>query len=543
MAQFTLTDRTPLHHYGQPWLVSLGTIAAFIIIALAPVALMVGRSFVVDGQVSFQAYGIFIEGRLLGLLAKSFSIAFSATMFSILFGLPVAIILGKFSFKARKIVCLLYLVPLFIPSHIHALSWIHLFGEQGVIVPLNSLYSGFGAALILALSYCPLLILLLITGISGIDRQLEEAALMHRPSASVFWRILLPLLRPHLLSGSVFVFIFSFFNYGVPSTLRVPSFPVEIFARYSAFYDEASAVALSMPLVLIALILLIVQGRYMDNKGYAILKPQRTNLQQFRSTICSIVCPLFAYLFVALTVILPLLSLLVQSGSLQSYQIAWQTSAREICSTIGIAAIGATVVTVLSFFFAVLLSRRETKASQALYYSTFLPFAFPATLFGIGLIRLWNTPSTQIVYSTACILVFAYIARFIPFGIHIIVARYRQISPGLYETALLCERSWIKRIAAINLPLMRPGLLTCWIVIFIFCAGELGATLLLIPPGWGTVTLKIYTLMHYGSGPLVAALALILITINLMAASCLAKLAGAQQIDAADVRIKGLVRS
>jgi iron(III) transport system permease protein len=56
----------------------------------------------------------------------------------------------------------------------------------------------------------------------------------------------------------------------------------------------------------------------------------------------------------------------------------------------------------------------------------------------------------------------------------------------------------------------------CWIIVFIFSMGELGATLLVIPPGMGTISLKIYTLMHYGAGALVAALAIILVVVNLM---------------------------
>ena len=55
-----------------------------------------------------------------------------------------------------------------------------------------------------------------------------------------------------------------------------------------------------------------------------------------------------------------------------------------------------------------------------------------------------------------------------------------------------------------------------WIIAFILCMGELGSTLLVIPPGNGTISLKIYTLMHYGANEVVAALSLILIGINMI---------------------------
>ena len=144
-----------------------------------------------------------------------------------------------------------------------------------------------------------------------------------------------------------------------------------------------------------------------------------------------------------------------------------------------------------------------------------------ATLFGIGLIYLWNRPSTQIVYGTTLILIFAYTARFIPFAIRIINSRLQQIGPHLREAALMHEANWFKRLIHIDMPLARRGILICGVITFIFCTSELGATLLVIPPGKGTLALKIYTLMHYGSGPLVAALALLLIGMNLTVSSVL----------------------
>ena len=58
-----------------------------------------------------------------------------------------------------------------------------------------------------------------------------------------------------------------------------------------------------------------------------------------------------------------------------------------------------------------------------------------------------------------------------------------------------------------------------WIIAFILCMNELGVTLLVIPPGLGSISLKIYTLMHYGANKIVAALALMLIGINLLISS------------------------
>ena len=146
---------------------------------------------------------------------------------------------------------------------------------------------------------------------------------------------------------------------------------------------------------------------------------------------------------------------------------------------------------------------------------TFLPLAFPSFLVGIGLIHFWNRPSTGIIYSTSGILILACIVRFVPFGVRIIESARRQISSGIFEAASFCRQNAAARWMALDFPLMRQGIMVSLSILFIFSSGELGATLLVIPPGMNTLSLKIYTIMHYGAGPMVAATALILVGINL----------------------------
>ena len=53
-------------------------------------------------------------------------------------------------------------------------------------------------------------------------------------------------------------------------------------------------------------------------------------------------------------------------------------------------------------------------------------------------------------------------------------------------------------------------------LVFVLCLGELGSTLLTIPPGMETLSLRIYNLMHYGAHDIVAALAAILLGLTLL---------------------------
>ncbi len=498
----------------QPKQVSAIAILFFIVIAILPVFVMIVKSFSVEGHFSIENYlKVFSDIRVLQLLVKSLFIATGVALVSILIGLPLALFLARSSFTGISVCRYLCLIPLFIPSHIHTLAWINLLVDKN-IVATASLYSVTGVVLVLGLSYFPLLCLILYVGLSRIAPEIEESALTAHAPVTVLRQITFPLLQPFLLTGSMLVFILSFFNYGTPAMLQVSSFPVEIFTRFSAFYDEGGAAALSLPVVILAFSLLFIQHQYSKSRSFSSISGR-----QSLSLIPAWISAIGVTFILAITVALPVISLIEQTGSIQACILAIKTTSSEIGTTLLLAVTAATCTTLLSFFLSHYIAypqHGKTPGRQVFKLAVYLPLAFPATCFGIGLIYLWNHPVTQLVYSTWCILIIAYIARFIPFSIGVIGTGLVQIPPCLTESSLLCQPSWLKRLWQIHLPLAKRSLLLSWVLVFIFTMGELGATLLVIPAGMGTLSLKIYTLMHYGAGPLVAALALILVGINLI---------------------------
>ena len=110
--------------------------------------------------------------------------------------------------------------------------------------------------------------LMTLSGLKSVDRNLEEASLLCHGRWKTLVRITLPLATPHILSGTIFVFIFSLTDFGVPDILRVNVYPVEIFIQFSAFYKEGAATILSLPLITLPLFLLILQKWTMRDRSY-----------------------------------------------------------------------------------------------------------------------------------------------------------------------------------------------------------------------------------------------------------------------------------
>jgi iron(III) transport system permease protein len=65
--------------------------------------------------------------------------------------------------------------------------------------------------------------------------------------------------------------------------------------------------------------------------------------------------------------------------------------------------------------------------------------------------------------------------------------------------------------------MLSKGLTASGCLVFILSAGELGATLIVTPPGRGTITMKIYNYLHYGASDTVASLCLIMLVVSVLA--------------------------
>ncbi len=136
-------------------------------------------------------------------------------------------------------------------------------------------------------------------------------------------------------------------------------------------------------------------------------------------------------------------------------------------------------------------------------------FTVPGTVIAIGLIGLWNHPGLAgDVYKSSAIIVIACVARFLPLATLILAARVRQIPPSVEEAAEVAGAGWFRSFFGILLPQLRGGIAGAWVVAFIFSMGELGATVLIAPPGESTLPVRIYTLLTNTTSNQVAALAL-----------------------------------
>jgi len=315
------------------------------------------------------------------------------------------------------------------------------------------------------------------------------------------------------------VFLLSFGEFSVPNFLRFPVFPVESFTQFSAFYNFKAATAATIPLVVVTLVLLFAEAGFLREKTYQ-LRPSPDidslaplGLGGYRWPVFTAVAVLALVL-----VIVPLAVLLIQAGGLNIYAEALVGSWGSLMRSIGYAVAGATLLAFMGFITGYLIQRKALWCWRVVDSMMLFIFVLPSTVVGIGLISLWNTPETTFIYSTPLIIILGYVAKYTALTSRISVAHLGQIPLSMEEAAQVSGAGWFHTMVVIVAPMAWRGLAASWLVGYIFCLRDMGITMLVYPPGYETLPVRIFTQMANGSPQLIAALCTIMIVATVLPA-------------------------
>lgn len=513
--------------------VALGlAIALFVLLCVLPTAWMLGISFVdSDGGLSIRNYSrLFAESRQRQLMLNSALLGAGASLLATLIGAPLGLLFARASFPMKRLLRIALVVPLVVPPYILALAWIYLGGATGIVAQLFGrdllsawTYSLTGAVVVLGVSFYPLALLATEAAARRVDGRLEEAALLVAARQRVLWRITLPLLAPSIVAATLIIFVLAISEFGVPGLLRVNVFTTEVFTAFSALYDFGAATALAIPLLAAALLAGTAAQFVIGERLLVTRRSAHAGLRLLAERKTTVV--VMALLVIAVVVLLPLAVLVREAGQMQRIVSAAIASRTAISNSLWLAASGATLITLLGALLGYVRARTHTRLRGLADLAMIVLFAVPSTVVGVGLIGLWNRPSLA-VYGTQAMVALAYLARFIPVAALMLAASVRQVPVSLEEAAALSGASWWRVFTRIVLPQIKTGIAAAWVVAFIFAFGELGATMLVAPPGESTLPVRIYTLIANTSSSEVAALALMQVCVILVPLVLLGLLAG-----------------
>ncbi len=462
------------------------------------------------------------------LLGNSIKLALGVSFLGSIIGILIAVVIWNSKSNTKRNFFWLFILIVPIPSYIHALSWMYFINGVKYIAKSNFDFSGFYASLLVQLmSFLPLAIALALAGLERIDKNLLDAARVIRKDKDTLFKVVIPLAAPMIIACAGITFVLSIIDYSIPSLFQFNVYSLEIFSEYSASGNAGNAFLLSLPLLLITLFILVCSQS--DIKNVALGADCGRKNDDDRSYIDVFKLPGWfkglqgmALLIFSLQVAIPTLMLVLQAEAWKALFSSLSAINNELMVTFKIAAVTALLCLFPAYSVACLLKKNE-KYSILLWAVMLVSVATPASLSGIAIVSMVNQPMLHHLSGSIIMPVLGAASRFIPFSVIILLAQLRRIDPLLIEAASILHNNPLKIWWKVKLPMMLPGILASICLVFVLTSSELGATLLLIPPGVETITIKIYNYLHYGATEVVAGLCLLMmITILLCGAGIIA---------------------
>ncbi len=434
-------------------------------------------------------------------------------------------------------------VPYMVPSWTFALAWLAIFRNRttgglngwveslGLNPPDWLSYGIVPITLILALHYVPFVILLVGNALRQFDSQLEDSArTLGADPRVVALKIILPLLRPSIISASTLVFAKCLGDVGVTYILGVPVkvdlLATSLLRAISTGQNGMSAVLagaiviLGAASVLIDMKLLKAAQRYVTigSKG-SMHKISRLGKWQwpavtFTTTVIAVsaVIPLLA-LFLTTVMRIPgiisfenftfdfwigrdLDTTALRQGILitgEFWVAAWNT-----IWMVGSAAIAAG-------FFGLFVGYMVVRSPIAMIGAflkqvTFLPYLVPGIAFAAAYLSMFAAPRGPMpsLYGTTWILVIALFASQMPFASRAGIAAMMQMGQEPEEAAQIAGAGWWRRAISIVLPIHKGSLVAGILLPFISGIKGLSLVILLAVPGTDLLTTYAVRLVDYG---------------------------------------------
>lgn len=493
------------------------------------------------GPLGLRAYfSLFQE---LDLLANSLKVAVGSTMVAMIVGVSLAWVLVRTNVPWAAFLEQIVIVPFYLSALLGAVGWALLASpsKAGILnsllmswlsldkAPIN-IYTELGIIWVSGLHFAPFCFLFSIGALRSMEPSLEDSArVLGGGTASTMMKITLPLILPAIVGSSLLVFVLAMGQFGIPAVLGLPNgyhvLTTRIYELIIGFNpDYGLAAAMGISLFAFSALGVWLQIRILGTRKYTTVtgkgfRPRVINVGNFRWVFFVAV---IAYVIVA--VVLPVGALLYASlqpfitsnifeakftlANFHYIFFVYPTTALALSNTFLLAGGGATITLLLAGVLAWMIVRRRGALSRLIEVSIMIPVAIPGIVFSIGLLWAWIRAPIPI-YGTIWILLLCYVTIFIPYGVRAISASLHQIDQSLEECATVIGANWQQVLRGILLPLLRPGLMAAWTLVFISIIKELSASALLYNSKTIVLSVAVFDLWIGSSLTYVAALALV----------------------------------
>ena len=486
-----------------------------------PVIALVATGFVEDGKLSWEPLvQVAQEGRAWRVIGQTLLQASTATLISLVLGVPAAYVLYRLRFRGRQMLRGLLTIPFVLPTVVVGVAFTSLLGPGGALhwLGLDRTF----VSVVIALAFFNITVVMRTVGgfWARLDaRPAEAARTLGAGPARVWWTITLPALTPALASAAALVFLFCATSFGVVLILGGREFSnieTEIYRLTVQFLDLKSAAVLAVvQFAIVAAVLAISAHLRRRNERAVAMRaepraPRRADVP---------VLGVFG-VTVALMYVLPLFSVVRRSfldvsGSFSLGNYTALITPPEsspltdsVLSSMGLSLGIAVIATVVSMSLGVIVvliaSRRPRSRILSRSIDVFdgfimLPLGVSAVTLGFGLLLTMHQPlGVGFDLRTSIVLIpVAQALVALPIVVRTMLPVLRGIDPRLREAATMLGASPARILRTIDAPMLGRAAGLALGFAFATSLGEFGATTFLVRPGAQTLPVIIAELIGH----------------------------------------------
>lgn len=432
---------------------------------------------------------------------------------------------------------ILPIIPLLIPAVAMAIGWIFLAtpgggfingflrttaGRMGWDLQVNITSWG-GVIFVYTLYFIPYVYLLVAAAFRNIDPALEEAS---RLSGASTWmtirKVSFPAIKPALYGSGLLVAIVGSTVYSIPVVIanraNIDILSVRILRSLTFEFPPriGQAVALTTFLLVAIFIVWVVQQKIARSGRFATVggKSAKHTIVSLGSwkwvarflmvayLLCTSVLPLAALLIVALQ---PFWSVNINPAlfTLDNFYNLFQrpTARLGFQHSLGLGFVGGLIGITLGALLALYVRRAPAFIGRTVDGVTKFPAAISHIVIGVGFLLAFSGPPFNMA-STLILLLLCYLVLYMPEASVAANAAVSQVGNDLMESSSVCGASEGRTFLKIVMPLVSPGLVAGWALLFVLMAGELTASALLAGtrnPVIGFVLLDIWEQGTFGA--------------------------------------------
>lgn len=440
-----------------------------------------------------------------------------------------AYVIARLEVPCKGLFRFVTLLPIVSPPFIVALSYILLFGVQGIVTKgllgLHvDIYGRLGLWIVQTVTFFPYAYSVIYGVIRSISTNLEYAAYnMGATRWQVFRDVFFPLCRPGIAGGALIAAINVLTDFGNPMMIGgdLALLPTEAYMQISGWYDMKTASVLAVALLVPAVMIFLVNRFWVGKRSYVTITGKEISLHPFP------VPRWVKWSLFALTMCISLFILLVY-GTLfygaftkawgYDWSFTWKNlqyvfqKGGQIWNSIRYAFLSSLGAAFLAMVLAYIVQKKQVGLNRALDFLAILPGAIPGMFLGIGFVMAFNGKPLELT-GTSAIMVLALLFWNIPTCYSAATAGLQQIGASVEDAALNLGANSFRSFRDVIIPLLKAPFLSGFVLSFLRSVTCLSVVIFLYAPATTVGTISVMVLVQSGQWGAAAAFTIVLIAI------------------------------